>query len=185
MWQMGGLGPMLGQHGTLRPLCYRQDPYAIARYRDEARAASMAYSTGSLAGRALMWRATIPLPTWPASMDHERTKRRVSRSMTDPNIKRWYAEVRARPEVQRAWRSANLRRRRWTKRRAATCSVKPQTTDTNRGNAIMIEFFFDCSSPWTYLGFHNIQPLAKELAPKSSGSRFWSGRFQHREPQPV
>ena len=27
----------------------------------------------------------------------------------------------------------------------------------------MIEFFFDCSSPWTYLGFHNLQPLAAEL----------------------
>ena len=27
----------------------------------------------------------------------------------------------------------------------------------------MIEFFFDCSSPWTYLAFHNIQPLAREL----------------------
>jgi 2-hydroxychromene-2-carboxylate isomerase len=27
----------------------------------------------------------------------------------------------------------------------------------------VIEFFFDCSSPWTYLGFHNIQPLAAEL----------------------
>ena len=27
----------------------------------------------------------------------------------------------------------------------------------------MIEFFFDCSSPWTYLAFHNIQPLAVEL----------------------
>lgn len=26
-----------------------------------------------------------------------------------------------------------------------------------------IEFFFDCSSPWTYLAFHNIQPLAREL----------------------
>jgi 2-hydroxychromene-2-carboxylate isomerase len=25
-----------------------------------------------------------------------------------------------------------------------------------------IEFFFDCSSPWTYLAFHNIQPLAAE-----------------------
>ena len=25
-----------------------------------------------------------------------------------------------------------------------------------------IEFFFDCSSPWTYLAFHNIQPLAKQ-----------------------
>ena len=27
----------------------------------------------------------------------------------------------------------------------------------------MIEFFFDCSSPWTYLAFNNIQPLAMEL----------------------
>lgn len=27
----------------------------------------------------------------------------------------------------------------------------------------MVEFFFDCSSPWTYLAFHNIQPLAKEF----------------------
>jgi 2-hydroxychromene-2-carboxylate isomerase len=27
----------------------------------------------------------------------------------------------------------------------------------------MIEFFFDCSSPWTYLAFHNIAPLAREF----------------------
>lgn len=27
----------------------------------------------------------------------------------------------------------------------------------------MIECFFDCSSPWTYLAFHNLQPLAAEL----------------------
>lgn len=27
----------------------------------------------------------------------------------------------------------------------------------------MIEFFFDSSSPWTWLGFHNIQPLAAEF----------------------
>ena len=27
----------------------------------------------------------------------------------------------------------------------------------------MIEFFFDCSSPWTYIAFRNIQPLAKQL----------------------
>ena len=26
-----------------------------------------------------------------------------------------------------------------------------------------LECFFDCSSPWTYLGFHNIQPLAADL----------------------
>ena len=28
---------------------------------------------------------------------------------------------------------------------------------------MMIEFFFDCSSPWTYLAFHNIQLLAAEF----------------------
>lgn len=27
----------------------------------------------------------------------------------------------------------------------------------------MIEFFFDCSSPWTYLAFHNIEPMAQEI----------------------
>ena len=26
-----------------------------------------------------------------------------------------------------------------------------------------VEFFFDCSSPWTWLGFHNMQRLAAEL----------------------
>ena len=27
----------------------------------------------------------------------------------------------------------------------------------------MLEFFFDCSSPWTWLAFHNVQPLAADL----------------------
>ena len=27
----------------------------------------------------------------------------------------------------------------------------------------MIEFFFDVSSPWTYLAFHNVEPLAREF----------------------
>ena len=27
-----------------------------------------------------------------------------------------------------------------------------------------VEFFFDCSSPWTYLAFHNIQPIARECS---------------------
>jgi 2-hydroxychromene-2-carboxylate isomerase len=27
----------------------------------------------------------------------------------------------------------------------------------------MIEFFFDCSSPWTWLAFRNLQPIAAEL----------------------
>lgn len=27
----------------------------------------------------------------------------------------------------------------------------------------MLEFFFDCSSPWTWLGFHNVRQLSAEL----------------------
>lgn len=26
----------------------------------------------------------------------------------------------------------------------------------------MIEFYFDCSSPWTYLGFESIQKIAED-----------------------
>ena len=36
MWQMGGLGPMLGQHGHFALYAAEKIPYAIQRYRDEA-----------------------------------------------------------------------------------------------------------------------------------------------------
>ena len=36
MWQMGGLGPMLGQHGHFRLYAPEKINYAIQRYRQEA-----------------------------------------------------------------------------------------------------------------------------------------------------
>lgn len=36
MWQMGGLGPMLGQHGHFKLYAPEKIPYAIDRYRREA-----------------------------------------------------------------------------------------------------------------------------------------------------
>jgi 2-hydroxychromene-2-carboxylate isomerase len=30
----------------------------------------------------------------------------------------------------------------------------------------VLEFYFDISSPWTYLAFHNVQPMARELGVK-------------------
>ncbi len=30
-------------------------------------------------------------------------------------------------------------------------------------DTVKLECYFDCSSPWTYLGFHNIQPIAARL----------------------
>ena len=38
-----------------------------------------------------------------------------------------------------------------------------------------IECFFDCSSPWTYLCFHNLQPLAAELGEKVAWRPFLVG----------
>ncbi|BAT60705.1 disulfide-bond oxidoreductase YfcG [Variibacter gotjawalensis] len=35
MWQMGGLGPMMGQHGHFKLYAKDKIPYAIQRYRDE------------------------------------------------------------------------------------------------------------------------------------------------------
>jgi 2-hydroxychromene-2-carboxylate isomerase len=45
----------------------------------------------------------------------------------------------------------------------ATAASNDNTGKQHTRNLPMIEFFFDCSSPWTYLAFHNIQPLAKEF----------------------
>lgn len=39
----------------------------------------------------------------------------------------------------------------------------------------MLEVFFDCSSPWTYLAFHNIQPLARELGEEITWRPFMVG----------
>ena len=47
----------------------------------------------------------------------------------------------------------------------------------------MIECFFDCSSPWTYLAFHNLRPLAAELGEEISWRPILGGgHLQHREP---
>ncbi len=39
----------------------------------------------------------------------------------------------------------------------------------------VIEFFFDCSSPWTYLAFTAVQPLAKELGARLQWRPFLVG----------
>src|SRR5665213_1667005 len=54
-------------------------------------------------------------------------------------------------------------------RRSATTTARPSPPSSKSGPPAspgadaVIEFFFDCSSPWTYLAFTNIQPMAAEL----------------------
>jgi GST-like protein len=100
MWQMGGLGPMAGQNGHF--LLYAKDavPYAIERYGRETRRlytvldTQLARTGAFVAGEYSI--ADMACFTW--IMPHKRQKL----SLDDfPALKRWYAEIRARPAVQR------------------------------------------------------------------------------------
>ena len=101
MWQMGGLGPMLGQHGHFKLYATEKIPYAIERYAQETRrlygvldrqlgrtAAYVAGDDYSIADIAI----------FPWIMTHKAQ----GLTLDDwPEIKRWYATLRAREAVQR------------------------------------------------------------------------------------
>lgn len=100
MWQMGGLGPMLGQHGHFALYAAEKYPYAIQRYRDEA---SRLYAvlnkqlgkTGAYVAGDDYTIADIAIFPW--TMTHKAQ----GFTLDDfPHIKRWYATVRARDKVQ-------------------------------------------------------------------------------------
>src|ERR1700754_1922882 len=100
MWQMGGLGPMLGQHGHFALYAIEKIPYAIERYRDEA---SRLYAvlnrqlgkTGAyVAGNDY---TIADIACFPWTMTHKAQ----GFALDDyPHVKRWYADLRARPKLQ-------------------------------------------------------------------------------------
>jgi GST-like protein len=100
MWQMGGLGPMLGQHGHFALYAAEKIPYAIQRYRDEAARLygvldRQLAKTGAYVAGADYSIADIACFPW--TMTHKAQ----GFTLDDyPDVKRWYAEVRARPHVQ-------------------------------------------------------------------------------------
>jgi GST-like protein len=100
MWQMGGLGPMLGQHGHFALYSTDKIPYAIERYRNEA--ARLYGVLDRQLGKTGTYVAgdysIADIACFPWTMTHKAQ----GFTLDDyPNIKRWYAEVRARPEVQK------------------------------------------------------------------------------------
>src|SRR5215212_8518041 len=100
MWQMSGLGPMLGQHGHFALYAAEKIPYAIERYRDEAARLYRVLDvqlgkTGAYVAGSDYSIADIACFPW--TMTHKAQ----GFTLDDyPNVKRWYAEVRARPQVQ-------------------------------------------------------------------------------------
>jgi len=99
MWQMSGLGPMLGQHGHFALYAAEKIPYAIERYRDEAARLYRVLDTqlGKTGAYVAGDYSIVDIACFPWTMTHKAQ----GFTLDDyPNVKRWYAEVRARPQVQ-------------------------------------------------------------------------------------
>lgn len=113
MWQMGGLGPMLGQNGHFALYASEKIPYAIERYGREARRL-YAVLDGELGrtGDGIAGAYSIAdMATFPWIMTHKAQ----GISLDDyPHIKRWYAQLREREALQRGlaigkeWRAPKM-----------------------------------------------------------------------------
>jgi GST-like protein len=100
MWQMGGLGPMLGQTHHFRQYAPEQIPYAVDRYTNEARrlynvADRRLGETRFLAGDDY---TIADIASFPWTRSHERQGIDLK---DHPNVERWFDEIAARPAVER------------------------------------------------------------------------------------
>ena len=100
MFQMGSMGPMLGQAHHFRKYAPEQLPYAIDRYTNEATRLygvmdKRLEQTQYLGGEEYSI-ADIAIYPW------LRAHKWQGQNLNDwPNIQRWYSDVRSRPAVQR------------------------------------------------------------------------------------
>jgi len=100
MWQMGGLGPMLGQAHHFLQYAPEDVPYAKTRYRNEARRLYAVLDKRLAQARYLGGGAysIADIATWPWTRYPERQD--VDRGEF-PNFKRWFEEIAGRPAVKR------------------------------------------------------------------------------------
>ncbi len=101
MWQMGGLGPMLGQNHHFRNYAPEKIPYAIDRYLKET---NRLYGVldRRLADREFVAGADYSIAdmaSYPWIIPEAQ-----GQDLADfPNLARWHAAIRARPATQRAY----------------------------------------------------------------------------------
>ncbi len=101
MWQMGGLGPMLGQNHHFRAYAPEQIPYAIDRYTNEANRLYTVLNK-RLDGRDFIVGdySIADMAAYPWIVPHERQ----GQNLDDfPNLKRWFNAIRDRPSTVAAY----------------------------------------------------------------------------------
>ena len=100
-WQMGGLGPMLGQNGHFSIYAPEKIPYAIDRYIAESTRLygvmdkRLAYRE-FLAGDS----SIADMACYPWIVPHEAHKQDLNKH---PHLKRWFETIAARPAVVKAY----------------------------------------------------------------------------------
>jgi GSH-dependent disulfide-bond oxidoreductase len=99
MWQMGGLGPMLGQAHHFRIYAPEPIPYAVDRYTNEARRLYRVLDKRLGEAEFLSGDYSIAdIACFPWTRSHERQGVDMAEL---PNVKRWFDAIAARPAVQK------------------------------------------------------------------------------------
>jgi len=101
MWQMGGLGPMLGQNHHFRMYAPEKLEYAIDRYTNEAERLYGVLDR-QLAGREYVCGeySIADMACWPWTVPHERQGIDLA---AFPNVRRWYDTMKERPALRRGF----------------------------------------------------------------------------------
>jgi GST-like protein len=102
MWQMGGVGPMLGQVHHFVKYNKGKAPYAEERYSKEAQRLYGVLDR-RLEGREFLADeySIADIATWPWISRFEWQEIDLSKF---PNVKRWYTTIASRPAVQRGYK---------------------------------------------------------------------------------
>jgi GST-like protein len=100
-WQVGGLGPMLGQHGHFKLYAKEKIPYAIQRYEDETKRL-YGVMDRRLEGREHLAGAysIADMACWPWIVTYKAQGIDLGEF---PNVRRWYDALKQRPALQRGF----------------------------------------------------------------------------------
>ncbi len=101
-WQVGGLGPMLGQHGHFALYAAERIPYAVERYRNETlrlygvldrRLADREHLCGAY--------SIADMACWPWVVTYK--AQGIPLSEQFPNVRRWFDALKQRPALRRGY----------------------------------------------------------------------------------